>query len=364
MIPESRLLTAPADRPLSTASRLAWPDAARGITVLLVVAVHVYYLQVSPMLGDAPANPVHRTLIDLLTPVRMPLFFVLSGFLSARMLSRSWRAGISGRIAPRAYLYIVWLVITALVLWLTAALDGVVFQFWDYVLPQLFVPESVLWYLWALAAYFALARATRAVPAGIAVAAAATVALVGGLAVTGPMEPIVTSFVWFLVGARLPQVVTALSEPSRPALTRSLLMTAAGLVLLRQLIEPNAILDLVASAASVTAVLALLPRVADARVLRPIRHIGRNTLPIFAMHPLLIIAGSAVLREWDWLRERMLSDWGYSLLAPVLEIVLIAMTAMLLHRLLHRIGLRHLFELPRGRRLRRRLRAGLERVRP
>ena len=127
------------------------------------------------------------------------------------------------------------------------------------------------------------------------------------------------------------------------------------------LVAPGTMIDhpalaLVTSAACVAASLMLLERVADARVLEPIRHIGRNTLAIFAMHPLLILAAGKLLRAWDAGRHLIATDWWWSTLAPVVGVALIAVVALGLQAALERIGLHHLFEMPRFRRLRRRYR--------
>lgn len=343
-------------------SRLTWPDLARGITVLLVVAMHVHFLQLAVLLPGAPATDLNFQLIDLATPVRMPLFFVLSGFLSARMLQRSWRAGISGRIAPRFYLYVVWLAITGLVLALEATATAYPYSFWEYTLPQLLVPQSVLWYLWALAAYFALTRATRAIPAWIAVGGALGASLLGAAMTEGAMTPIVVAFVWFLVGARLPELVRGLTERTGMRVALATTALAVGLLALRGANPEQAMLDLATSVACLAAVLMLLPRVSGARLLRPIRHIGRNTLPIFALHPLLIIGGNRLLLEWGWLQEQIDQRFWWSLLAPVVEVLLIVVVSLWIHRLAYRVGLGTLFEMPRFRALRQRIRVDRERL--
>lgn len=348
---------APTRHAAGPTARMAWPDAARGITVVLVVAMHVHYLQFAALLPDAPATGVHSQLIALATPVRMPLFFVLSGFLSARMLQRSWRAGLSGRVAPRLYLYVVWLAITGLVLgleaWVTAYPS---YSFWHYTLPQLLVPHSVLWYLWALAVYFAVARVTRAVPAGVAVIAALALSLVATATMSGPLTPIVASFVWFLIGARLPELVRQLAERSSATLAVATGVAGCGLLLARELVGQHAALDLLTTLVCLAAAFMLLPRFAGARPMRLFRHIGRNTLPIFAMHPLLIIGAKRVLVEWGWLQEQVDQRFWWSLLAPAVEVALIVVVSLALHRLAYRVGLGALFEMPRFRALRQRLR--------
>ena len=342
------------------AVRALWPDVARGATVLLVVAMHLMYLQLVPLLQGTPATTWHKPIVDWTTPLRMPLFFVVSGYLSARMLQRSWRAGISGRVAPRAYLYVVWLAITALTLLGFASWDGEGYDAWGYFVSELWQPTGVLWYIWALAAFFLVAKATQRLPDWFVVAAAALAAIGVELVDVGSWKSIVAGFLPFVVGARAPQAIRALTERSDWRHGLAVLALAVGMVALRRELPLPAISQLVMSAVCVAAVLMLLPRIAHWRVLRPIRHVGRNTLVIFALHPLLIIAANRFLRETPEALHAIAATPWLAFLLPIVELLLVVVISLGLERALRRIGLRHVFEMPRFRAQRRRLRGRLE----
>lgn len=339
----------------AVADRLAWPDVARGLTVLMVVAMHIMYLQIAPMMWSSPGRVVHQPLVDLATAVRMPLFFVISGFLSASALRRTWRSGISGNIAPRYYLYVVWLAITTLVVWWDQAAASQAIDPWAYFLPQLWSPDSVLWYIWALAAYFIVARATRAIPAWIVILASAAGSVTSELVDVGPWGDIISGFLPFVAGARLTPLVRSLTERISP--WWGLLLSAASvtLIALESVLPFPTVAGLVTSATSVGAVLILLPRTAGWSGWRPIRHIGRRTLSIFAMHPLFIIGFNRILSDWPEVTAYLTAS-RWSIVLPVVELGLIVLGALALERVLRAIGARHLFEMPRWRALRRRFR--------
>lgn len=348
--------------------REPWPDLARGVTVLLVVAMHLMYLHLVPHLWGTAATSLHQRPIDWTTPLRMPLFFVISGYLSARMLTRSWRSGFSGRIAPRMYLYVVWLAITTIALWgLREWSAG-----WDplgYFLPELLYPSGVLWYLWALPAYFAVARATRALPVWLVIALAAAASI--GVEIAGDTAfllelvdfagwvSIVSGFLPFVVGARAPEAIRALARPGRAWPTVAVGALAIAAVAVRRESPVPIVTELLVSAVCVCAALLLMRHVAHWRIWRPIRYIGRNTLTIFALHPLLIIALNKLFSEHPEIPATIRDQHALAVLLPTAELLLIVGFSLLFERLLRRIGLRHLFEMPRFRALRRRVRGRL-----
>lgn len=353
-----RLQRAPETAPLSGAvvARHAWPDVARGLTVLLVVAMHVLYLHSVPLLWGTPATSAHQPISDATNELRMPLFFLVSGFLSAGMLQRSWRAGISGRIAPRYYLYLVWLVITSLVLWWLASADGVAFDAFDYVVSQLWEPGGILWYIWALALFFLVARATRAVPVWILLIPAAAASVLGQANYVGLWSDAAVGFVPFLIGARLPDLIVALTDRVPLRIGLPVLGTGLAMAIVHSVLDPPRATGIIVSIVFVPGVLLVLPHVAHWRLFRPIRHVGRNTLPIFAMHPLLIaIASRAAMSSPELLAFLDAHPWAAALWPPVV-LLAIVLTSLWLHRLLRAIGLRHLFEMPRWRALRRAVR--------
>ncbi|UDL75151.1 acyltransferase family protein [Corynebacterium uberis] len=74
----------PAPTAASPASpRLAWPDVAKGVSILGVVVLHVSL--VVPYGTDSFIAQVNH----LLDPLRMPLFFLVSGMFSTKILRYS-----------------------------------------------------------------------------------------------------------------------------------------------------------------------------------------------------------------------------------------------------------------------------------
>ncbi len=153
----------------AASGRVAWIDMSRGLAVVLVVLFHVtighYYL-----MDWADYSVIARwdRINQLLSVIRLPLLFALSGMLAAGKIRRGFRGGraIEGALA-NYYLYAVWLGLYGLFVLLIPG---------DYPAPhkvgsfdqwivQLWVPNTYLWYVFALAIYLVAFTALRRVPA-------------------------------------------------------------------------------------------------------------------------------------------------------------------------------------------------------
>src|SRR5262245_36458250 len=160
--------------PARTGNRLEWADVAKGACIVLVVLWHVimkHYLQIRWHVSS-PLPGAWGSASELLLPLRMPLFFAISGFFGASAVGRPWRVLGRTKVAKFLYLYVLWLCVhTALLAFVPdfgTERAGSVLQF----LAQLTITPSNLWYLQALAIYFVVAKVSRRVPPLVMLAAA------------------------------------------------------------------------------------------------------------------------------------------------------------------------------------------------
>ncbi len=194
--------------PTSAGTRLAWADVAKGGCILLVLLWHVIvkdYLQIDWRL-DVPVPGAWGTLGELLLPMRMPLFFTISGLFAASAVQRPWRSVARPRVARFLYLYGAWLMIHTAVLALAPDFPTDRANDLGALVAQLTVTPSNLWYLYALALYFVLAKALRRVRPAVLLAAAGTLSAVAsaGLVDTpGNRAGLYQNLVFFLAGLHL-----------------------------------------------------------------------------------------------------------------------------------------------------------------
>ena len=330
----------------NSTARLQWPDVAKGVCILLVVLHHVtgkQYAAVVPT-GLGPAEDAWIWLTGALKPIRMPLFFAVSGFFAASSIGRPWPE-VRKRIANPYYLYVVWLVVFAGIYSVERTLpanrtDGVA----DF-LGELVWAATSMWFLFALAAYFALAKALRGLPAPLVLTAAAVVAVSTSWL---PLDEanrvaVLAHFGYFAFGAYYPRVFRRLAGLRLPL--QGMLAAYAGLLVGLELADaPRSVALLVLSLVGVPMGVAAAARVSGTAIARPLAWLGRRTLPVYVLH-------MAVLAVVAHLPIGLDTGWGpgtalLTVVYPAVLTGLITVTCLGMHRLLLRRGCGFLFAAP------------------
>ncbi|WP_203831818.1 acyltransferase family protein [Catellatospora citrea] len=346
--------TPPSTVTAQTRPRALWADTAKGACIVLVVLWHVVmkdYLQVDWHIG-IPLPGAWGTLGEQLLPLRMPLFFTISGVFATTALARTWRQTARSRIAKFLYLYAAWLLIHTVLLsavpdFTTARADSAL-----ALLEQLTITPSNLWYLYALAAYFVIAKALHRVPRAVVLTAAAALSAItatGVLATPGDRGGLYQNLVFFLAGVYFRPVIERWAETvTNRRLVLSFLAYATALAAMAAAGAQKwpgvwLAVGLVAVAFGVTAA-ARLSR--SPAIGGPLAALGRRTLPIYVIHMPVLALLHLVLHD-------PISNLGYTgqiiaaLCYPaVLSAVVIAI-CLLIHWVLLGLGASWLFELPR-----------------
>lgn len=158
-----------------TKLRVEWVDYAKGICIVLVVAMH-------STLGVEKAVGVESALhgfIDWARPFRMPDFFLISGLFLASRIDRPWRSYLDSKVIHFGYFYVLWMSIQFLLkghdIYLQEGTSGLVTAY----LKGLVEPFGTLWFIYMLAVFFLVTKVARSVPpplvfAGAAILEAAT----------------------------------------------------------------------------------------------------------------------------------------------------------------------------------------------
>lgn len=184
---------------ISKGKREVWVDVGKAACIVLVVAWHVATKSASDVGFAGAAWWVMA--MNWLAPIRMPLFFFLSGLLFARtvrspdVLSRTWRRG-GALFRVHAVWVIVYMAFFAVVplstVHATSLRSLVLYIAWG---------ASSLWYLYALCMYMVLAVIVTRVPwLGLLLAGAMTLAGLVWESPIGNSSSMLTCAPWFLWG--------------------------------------------------------------------------------------------------------------------------------------------------------------------
>lgn len=339
----------PAEANSPARARLAWADIAKGACIVLVVLHHATTKQYDVLVPAhlAPVADAWTSLTHALKPVRMPLFFVISGFFAASAVHRPWPR-VTRRIATSAWLYVVWLLLLAAFTTWERELPMNRVQNLDELAVDLVFASTGLWFLYALAVYFVLVRLTSRLPAGAVLAAATGLAAVASVL---PIEEanrvsVLLHLVYFVLGARFPELVRRAATWNRPgalpALTAAFVLASVGLAYAGL---PMSVDVLLLSVVGLPWGVLLAMRAARApRTAATLSWIGRRTLPVYVLHiPVLGVVHHLGLGP----------DLGPDAFAlplattyPFLVTAVVVAGSLAVHAALVRLGLGFLFTLP------------------
>ncbi len=338
-----------ADVPERSRARLLWPDLAKGLCILLVVLHHTvtkHYLGLVPAqiqwIADGWVGLSH-----LLKPLRMPLFFVIAGLFASSALVRPWREVARRMISPY-YLYVVWLVVLAVIFAVERTLPMNRTQDLVELAVDLVLASTAMWFLYALAVYFLLAKLLLPLPVAWVLVPAAVLTASASALPFGEVNrvSVFVHFTYFVLGSRCPDLVWTLARTPRRRLLPALALGYVALATLLTVVGASSgIRLLLLSAIGVPAglVAAVILSGWD-DVARPLSWLGRRTLPIYVLHvPLLGLLHHLPVSFTS------ATGWTAAVLAlayPLLATVGIAVGCLLVNRALVWAGLGSLFELP------------------
>jgi len=179
-----------------TKARLAWVDAAKGLSIMLVVMMYAAY----SVGEDTGGIGILHYIIGFATPFRMPEFFLISGLFLNKVIDRPWARYADRRVVHYLYFYLVWMLIHVGVK--TALAEGAPYEALQLAVHSLVEPYGVLWFIYVLALTSAATRLfnTLKIPlwAGFLIGAALQIAPVA----TGfyAIDQFATYFVYFYTG--------------------------------------------------------------------------------------------------------------------------------------------------------------------
>ena len=325
-----------------TASRVAWVDAAKGLSIVLVVLHHtVYFLDTS---GLAPAPVVAGN--EALASLRMPLFFLASGLFVAGPLAAPWRTLLRKRVAFFLWLYLLW---TAIRFTFFAALVPPGIDPDDSANPMnvvlaLLLPGPSMWFLYALALFAVLGKLLRPVPVTVQLAASGVLSALAGaglLDFDSRWIAICRFLFFFLLGWHAKHMIEGLARASSllkvVAAAVVCVAAAGGAVALDVRTVPGVAWAL--NCLAVTFGVLFAAWISRYVIGRPLVVLGRLTLPIYLIHMLWLAVIVAGIRH---LHVPSVVSYAF----PVVITIALVGLSLMTHRLLVALGGTWLFALP------------------
>ena len=334
--------------------REQWVDTAKGVCMFLVVLYH--------SIGQFAAHGWYvgpwASISALFDPIRMPLFFVLSGLFARKALSGSWRSLAERRIWVMAWLLLLWPPIIEAAARFADSLSSQPLPeyrpYLDVVIEGYIYPMANLWFIAALGVYAAASKLFARIHPLIQIAGALAIYIWAPLAeVHWVWDRITTMYVFYLIGMYWGTYIRAAAKPAAFVAAGGVMVYLMALGSVHELDLPGLLwqshpyllegIYFVLAMVGVVAAVMACGAVASHPVMRLFGYIGRNTLPVYLMHDLLLRI-MANLGDWVITPEQS-ERWQLGSL-PLLAAIAAAALALALRRLADQVGLYWLFVRP------------------
>lgn len=154
---------------VNNGQRIAWIDSAKGICIFMVVLWHTTIFSYTRIdFGGLALDSWWTGALTAFQPLRMPLFFLISGFLAhSAVVRKSWQETFKPRVATLFWLYLLWMAINWVVISLIRTRipgaaeiipgDAYTLNAVEFIRGA-FLADSGIWYLYALVLYFLVCK--------------------------------------------------------------------------------------------------------------------------------------------------------------------------------------------------------------
>lgn len=329
--------------------RIEWIDAAKGACILAVILYHFNIFIYQGIHEGHSIAALWNVGITALKPLRMPLFFLISGYLAANSINkRSWKQIRTRKVASLLWVYVLWAAIYWVMVvhvlpdnpWFENSFNESMTL--ALLLERMLTANISLWYLYALVIYFVIAKAMKFATVAIGVGAAVNVAMYFFIDPENwGMRSLLGYFVFFALGAYGKDLIT--THYSAFNLKRFICTTAlslAGLGLagyLDALTAPG--VEMVLGVVMVSTVIDMFALACRHINMRYLCMIGRQTLPIYVLHRLILRFMAPYMPET--VNNFLL------IIEPIIVTVAVAVACLFIYHGLLRIrGGRALFTMP------------------
>lgn len=336
-----------------TRPRIEWMDLVKGSAILVVVGSHAVILM-EPVTHGQPTQTAWSLLITVLEPMRMALFFMISGMLATAAIGKPWDK-VRRRTWGMAYLYVLWCSIFFAVLYFYAPLP--ILDELRWAVRNMLVAGNGYWYLYAMVVYFFLARLTRRWPIWILLSVAVALNLFkspllefnreyfGSLETGSMMVKVLMNLLFFLIGLHFKELLTQITRfATWPRITcLSIVLIAAGVVryevswFWEQSYLPASLLFIVLGVMLSSKLINFKgPRNFGARI-------GTQTLPIFVLQfPFMLMLQQVFKND----NIAFFNSWIFAALFPIAFTTFVVLFALWLHKITLNNRARYLFEMP------------------
>jgi uncharacterized membrane protein YcfT len=335
--------------------RMLWVDLAKGVAIFLV-AMHHSSIYERSIFSMGVENGLIWSKAELVFyNVRMPLFFLISGFLASGIASRRKDSRIRFDASlSLTYVYFLWSLILLLLVpnWPN---DGVAQSIGWRQIGATLLGDSLAWYLWAIVMSFFAACLTRRLPILAVLPLAFVIGVLlqtYGHMIGGRLETLGRLLPFYMLGIRCPNIILAVATKRK---SKAIMAILLAYILLQHdftSLWDDYVRDLLGLAIGLMTAAWAANRYP--RVSARLAWLGQRTLPVYVMHfPIVAMLGGMAVRHLGTMRPDHPLAIAFTPLLAALSVCL----SLALYSGLRRMGFGWLFTIPRGSQIRASLKA-------
>lgn len=327
-------------------------DIARGILILMVVFMHAYSNHILKIASEEEfVVRLWDQLVSVSKPIRMPAFFLISGFLAKNIVRGEWQTLFSKRVYFLSYMFLIWHLVNTAAINLFLYFEGDPRSLYSIAVgfaEKLVIPTTFLWFLWALVLYTILAKASFSRPRWLIMSLAVATSAFSEI-LSDHLSYIARCGLFFFIGSFYPSVITTLLSRARWSIVAVLAfgyIASIGIILALGEKFPGVWLPASAFGSAMAVMAAGLA--ADWRILKPFSYVGNNTFQVYVLHFIMIwSANYAVTYAFPSVGAFIGNNDVVLLVYPIFFVAAVVLACLITHRLAMKIGLTWLFQLPR-----------------
>lgn len=267
--------------------RLAWVDSLRGFLIYLVVLYHVIaatFVGID-LVDSSTLEVISKLITDGLRPVRMPLFFLVSGTLAARAVTRSWGNILHSKVLLFAWVLVLWGPIIGVARYISPDRAGAAST---SLLGEVLNGWSGMWFLAALAVYFPLTKLIHSGGRAVRWGSVSVVLVAYLMLIDTPLpfhlNAIVSNFLFFLAGSLVPRYLLHARENKALRISSGLVLFLGAQIVDLLIGTRTSVMLLLASVGATLWIPPLFSIFLNR--LNPVSAAGKKTLEIYATHNL------------------------------------------------------------------------------
>ena len=283
---------------MTDSRRVRWIDTGRGVAIVFVALYHSARWLTKAGFDTTEWQAVN----EMLSSLRMPLFFTLSGLFAGKWQHASWRSLLRSKLALFVWVFCVWEFIGSCAFVLGTAANGHRVSLWDTgigLLVSPLLPRLELWFIWALTLFFVIAKLCRRINPWLQLGVAAAVSIVSltvWINTTTGATGSAKYYFFFLAGIYLRTAIQKFGASRNTGLLVLVFVAWAAVSVTLSVLHLRGTFGLY----FLNCLLGVLGGIALSRFLSSVSFlgwIGKRTLPIYLAHtPVIIVIAFALSR--------------------------------------------------------------------